>query len=469
MGIAPHLSRSAKPANAPRINGNGRHVNNGTQKINGHANGKTARSSLKIPKSDIDEFEARCGRGIKRPTKPKRQNHTELDWPDVNDKGVKGRSQINIEYFLDHAGVALSFDLMAQRAIVTRNGESVSMTDDIASGLWLEADRLGLPSAYPYFCAVLEDTARKGGFHPIRDYIDGLEWDGVPRLDEWLSAYLGADDTELNSAYGRKHLIAAVRRVRKPGVKFDTILVLQGPQGKGKSSAIKALCPDEEYFGDNLIVGADQKEVIEQTSGKWLVELPELDGISRKEASSTKSMLSRQVDKSRLAYGRLPIERPRQFVFFGTVNDSHFLHDTTGNRRFWPVAISGVLNPDEIVANITRDRDQLWAEAAHYEAKGESLTLPRNLWDVAAESQQERMVIDPWHERLLEKLDDSVIFMPSEDVYTLLGIPSERRNGNVGQRIAGILTGLGFKRTRRRWDGSKKQIWGYAPIAAEGV
>ena len=288
----------------------------------------------------------------------------------------------------------------------------------------------------------------------------------MPRIAEWLHAYLGAENTELNSAYGRLHLIAAVRRVRRPGVKHDTILVLQGPQGKGKSSAIKALCPNEEFFSDSLSVGADQKEVIEITTGKWLVEFAELDGMGKREAGTIKAMLSRQVDGSRLAYGRARTERPRQFVLFGTVNESHYLRDATGNRRFWPVTISGKLDPDEIVANISRDRDQLWAEAAYCEASDESLVLPKTLWAEAAKGQQERMVIDPWQERLSEELHDRDGFVPSNEIYVILGVATEKRNTGISQRIAAILTGMGWERTRRRDDDGRRE-WGYEPKAQE--
>ena len=375
--------------------------------------------------------------------------------------GARGRSQPNIETFLKHTGVTLAFDAMAYRTIVTRAGEGETFTDEVAKGLWLEADRLGLPSGDAYFTAVIENLARKASFHPVRDYLNRLEWDGVPRIDEWLHAYLGAEDFKLNSAYGRLHLIAAVRRVRRPGVKHDTILVLQGPQGKGKSSAIKALCPNEELFSDSLSAAADQKEIIEITAGKWLVEFAELDGMGKREAGTIKAMLSRQVDGSRLAYGRARTERPRQFVLFGTVNESHYLRDTTGNRRFWPVTISGGLDPDEIVANISRDRDQLWAEASYYEAAGESLVLPKHLWAEAARGQRERMVIDPWEERLSEELHNCTGWVSSNQIYDWLGIATERRNPSVTTRISGILSAMGYDRKQRRVEG--RQVWGYLP------
>jgi predicted P-loop ATPase len=394
-------------------------------------------------------------------SKPSARAPGDLDWPDVTKAGdVQGRSQPNITAFLDHVGVTLSYDEMAQRLIVTRGGKSVTMTDDVQNSLWLEADLLGLPAAELYFGAVLENAARKNGFHPVREYLDSLSWDGTARLDSWLSVYLGAENTALNAAYGRKHLIAAVRRVRRPGVKYDTILVLQGRQGAGKSSALRALCPADEYFSDSLSVGADRQEVMELTGGKWIVEMAELDGLTKRDAGTIKAMLSRQTDEARMAYGRHKTEAPRQFVLFGTVNDAHFLRDATGNRRFWPVMIGGTIDPDAIVSAITQDRDQLWAEAATYESRSETITLPKTLWQAAAEVQSTCMVIDPWSERLSEYLYDKSGFVPSMDIYDALGVCTEKRNGVVAQRVAGVLSQLGYRHTQRRVSG--KPTHGYA-------
>lgn len=148
-------------------------------------------------------------------------------------------------------------------------------------------------------------------------------------------------------------------------------------------------------------------------------------------------------------------------MLFGTVNESHYLRDTTGNRRFWPVTISGGLDPDEIVANISRDRDQLWAEASYYEAAGESLVLPKHLWAEAARGQRERMVIDPWEERLSEELHNCTGWVSSNQIYDWLGIATERRNPSVTTRISGILSAMGYDRKQRRVEG--RQVWGYLP------
>ncbi len=384
-----------------------------------------------------------------------------IDWPDLTEKGnARGRSQANIAAFLDRIGAELAFNELAYCTVLRRNGRKSLLTDEAAKDLWLEADAAGLASGEAYFVAVLENMGRRNAFHPVRNYLAGLEWDGIERLDTWLAAYLDAEDNELTRAYARKTLIGAVRRIRQPGAKHDTVLVLQGRQGRGKSSAICALCPDEDWFTDSLGIGDDEKEVIEHTAGKWLVEMAELAGMGKRDANQAKAMISRKVDRARLSYGRLNTERPRQFVLFGTVNEAQYLRDPTGNRRYWPASISGRLDPDEARDNIARDRDQLWAEAAYYEARGEGSTLPKHLWQTAADSQRDRLIVDPWQERLEAHLDGRE-FIASEEIYETLGVLTAQRNPSVSQRIAGILNGLGYERVRRRIEG--RNTWGYAP------
>jgi predicted P-loop ATPase len=228
------------------------------------------------------------------------------------------------------------------------------------------------------------------------------------------------------------------------------MLVLEGPQGSGKSSGIRKLCPADEYFTDSLSIGADKKEIVEITAGKWLVELPELDGMGKRDAATIKAMMSRQSDKTRLSYARMPTERPRQFLMFGTVNDEHYLHDMTGNRRFWPVR-TGLID----LQAIERDRDMIWAEAAYYETQGEPSTLPRELWAAAAEEQQDRMIPDRWHEILAEHLEERTGVISSDEIYATLNISTEKSNPSVSRRVSGILKSLGYQKTRRR-DGGQR-------------
>lgn len=301
-------------------------------------------------------------------------------------------------------------------------------------------------------------------FHPVRDYLDGLKWDGTPRLDRWLVTYGGADDNEYVRAVGALPLIAAVRRVRQPGAKFDELLVLEAPQGKNKSSAIEALCPQKAWFSDDLPIGSDSREVIERTLGKWLIEAGELAGMAKREIERVKGFLSRSVDRARGAYHRLTGERRRHWVAIGTTNDSNYLRDPTGNRRFWPVRV----NEFDLDA-LQRDRDQLWAEAAHREAAGESIRLRRELWAAAGAEQEARRTRDAWEDILREKLgaaDDPDRWdgkIAAEDVWYLVGKEDPGRRGQDDNRRLGsaMMRSLGFTGDCRfRVRGSR--VTGYA-------
>jgi predicted P-loop ATPase len=231
-------------------------------------------------------------------------------------------------------------------------------------------------------------------FDPVLNYLDGLRWDNKKRLDTWMTTYLGAQDTPLNSAIGRLVLIAAVRRVRKPGCKFDQIPVWESPEGFGKSTAI-AILAGKENFSDQTILGLDDRQQQEALRGVWLFEIADLAGMSKADVDRTKAFASRQLDRARPAYGRHRVELPRRCVFIGTTNNETYLKSQTGNRRFWPAKIDAI----DIKA-LTRDRDQLWAEAAALEAGGAHLTLPESLWGSASAEQDKRRDNDPWEDIL---------------------------------------------------------------------
>jgi predicted P-loop ATPase len=174
-------------------------------------------------------------------------------------------------------------------------------------------------------------------------------------VDVWPTTYLGAEPTPLNKAIGRIVLLAGVRRIRRPGSKFDTIMVLEGPQGGGKSTAIKMLAGPEN-FSDQELLTLDAKAQMEALEGVWILEIAELEGISRADTAKVKAFASRSDDNARPAYARFKEKRPRQTIFIGTTNDDKYLRDMTGNRRFWPVKIGQI----DLEA-LARDRDQLWA------------------------------------------------------------------------------------------------------------
>ncbi|MFB7487833.1 virulence-associated E family protein [Bacillus subtilis] len=232
----------------------------------------------------------------------------------------------------------------------------------------------------------LMEVQGKNKFHPVQDYLNGLEWDGLPRLDTLFIEYLGAEDTEYVRAVTRKIFTAAVGRVLKPGVKFDNVLVMVGPQGVGKSFIIKKL--GMGWHSDSITT-VQGKEAYEQLQGAWLIELAELSATRKAEAEAVKHFISKQEDSYRVAYGRQISVFPRQCVFFGSTNDVTFLKDRTGNRRFWPVVVAAQERTKSIWKDLNQyEIDQIWAEAVDCWHEKEPLYLTGELEEAAKEAQE---------------------------------------------------------------------------------
>ena len=247
-----------------------------------------------------------------------------------------------------------------------------------------------------------------------------------------------------------KTLIAAVRRIKRPGTKFDQLLILEGKQGTGKSSAVKCLATRESWFTDCVSLTHDSKVMIEQTEGKLLVEVPELKGMRKGEIEQVKATLSRTHDRARKAYGHYTEDVPRQFILIGTANiekagDCWYLKDPTGNRRFWPVK-TGEID----LERLKQDRDQLWAEAVEREALGESIELPKELWKDAEREQQARMEKDPWVEELSNALGDLEGRLLTTDARLIITRNLERWGSSQDQRLGRAMRELGWERKSLR-------------------
>lgn len=213
--------------------------------------------------------------------------------------------------------------------------------------------------------------------HPIREYLGGLQWDGVPRLERLIIDYVGAEDTALNRAMTRKHFAAAVARVMQPGCKYDYCLIVAGPEGIGKSTLFSIMGGD--WFSDSLLT-TEGKTGMEQLRMAWVIELSELASIKRSDVEQVKTYISRREDIYRAAFGQTVQKYPRQCVFCGTTNETHFLKGDTGNRRFWVIATDPALRRyDDWQSALLADRNQLWAEAVQCWRDGELLYLPSDL------------------------------------------------------------------------------------------
>jgi len=381
-------------------------------------------------------------------------------WPDKTFSGnVRGNSQANFTAFLQWAGIAMRQSDFTGRQWLRRgkDGPWFELNDEWLRALRLECDRLGCASQKKFWEDVLRDIASRVRFHEVREWLATLQHDGTPRIETWLAKYLGVKDTPLTRKMGRIILIAAVRRVMQPGCKFDIMVVLEGEQGAGKSSVVKILAG--KWGSDSLPIGSDPKIVMEQTERIWLVEIPELTGLRSREVENVKAMISREVDRARLAWGTCAVDRPRQFTMWGTVNNCEYLQDTTGNRRFWPLRV-GQIDLD----GLRRDRDQLWAEAVIAEHLGESVELPPKMWALAAAEQAQRLVVDPWEAILAPLLDGKDGYVMTTDINIKLGLDARHQNSGGARRIANILNKLGFERRRVSADGGRP----YAYTRGEG-
>jgi predicted P-loop ATPase len=233
-------------------------------------------------------------------------------------------------------------------------------------------------------------TERK--FHPVKEYLEGLpKWDGIERINTLLTTYLGAEDNLYTRAIIRKTMCAAVKRIFEPGTKFDHILVLNGPQGIGKSTFFAKL--GSKWYSDSLTISdMKDKAAAEKLQGYWVLELGELAGIKKVDVETVKGFISRVDDKFRASYGVNVESHPRQCVIVGSTNSTGgFLRDVTGNRRFWPVRVNGtgIKKPWDI-----EDIDEIWAEAVELYRKGEDLFLNENEARMAFREQQEAMESD---------------------------------------------------------------------------
>ena len=313
-----------------------------------------------------------------------------------------------------------------------------SDTDLACAKLYFERT-YGIWSPTKFKDAILAVTSSERLYHPVKEYLGSLKWDGIPRLDTLLIDYLGAEDTPYVRAVTRKTLVAAVARIYRPGIKFDSILVLVGEQGMGKSTLFARL--GKEWFSDSLSISdMKDKTAPEKLQGYWLLELSELNGIKKMDVEVVKSFITRTDDKYRQAYGVNVESHPRSCIIVGTTNsDGGFLRDITGNRRFWPVRVTGhgKWHPWDLA-----DIDQVWAEAIEYFNQGEELFLKGEIAAVAYTKQREAMETDDREGIVGEYLDR--LLPDNWDRMDLF----ERRNFLSGSEFGGAVAEGTVKRER---------------------
>lgn len=321
-------------------------------------------------------------------------------------------------------------------------------------------------------------VAQSCAIHPLREHYDALQWDGADRIGGpgsdipgWLHVYLGAKDTDYTRAVGRWWIVSLAARTYKPGCQVDHMLVLEGAQGRGKSTALRIL--GGPFFTDQIpidgIATKDGKQLLH--SGKQLVEFAELDGLTRAEASRVKASISTTHDFFRAPYAKGPKEHPRHNVFAGSVNDRTWLKDETGNRRFWPVAVEE--EHPIAISLLTRDRDQLLGQAVELFRRGDRWWPAGELTEKIEDEQSSRLITDDWSDRIAEWLQrrdttNAITrrvpfpYVTTAEIGTdALGIEIGRWGKSEQMRAGGCLTRLGFERVQISHNG--RRSWVYRP------
>lgn len=336
-----------------------------------------------------------------------------------------------------------------------------STNDDYLLGFWLAQQERLTVKAEATLVAGVGMAAFAGRFHPVNEFLDSLPpWDGVERLGHWLPDCLGAEESDYTRMVGTWFIMGMVKRVRDPGCQMDYMVILEGLQGKQKSTALRVLAMRDEWFADTPVrVGTP--DAMLSIAGKWLYEFSEMDSFNRAETTAVKSYVTSREDRVREPYARRFVDRKRSGVFAGSTNQSEYFKDPTGARRFWPVACDGEID----LAKLREWRSQLFAEALHRLASTDAET--RRYWPTRAEEekylvpqQERREIVDPWFERLEQWLDSKANYGESglearevenftafELLTKCLMVPQDRIDG--GRQMA---TRVGIAMHKLKWD-----------------
>jgi predicted P-loop ATPase len=310
----------------------------------------------------------------------------------------------------------------------------------------------------------IELRATENSFHPGREYFESLKWDGKKRLSTWLSIFLGAEQTLYIEAIGKMFLISIVARTFSPGCQVDYMMVLEGRQGTGKSTACRVL--GGPYFSDSLPDITGGKDVSQHLPGKMLIEMGELSALGKAESAALKAFLTRTVEQYRRSYGRNEVVEPRQCVFIGTTNKTAYLRDETGGRRFWPVKVAITHAID--AKGLQENRDQLFAEAFELFKSGAPWHPDSDFEQThILPEQDKRYDADAWEETIRKHLIEGGL----DKVYVgrlmteALGLETSRKSRADQNRVTSILERLKWERLKK--DSQGNVPWGPPPAWAE--
>lgn len=296
--------------------------------------------------------------------------------------------------------------------------------------------------------SAISEVSNRCAYHPIHDWLGGLvcQSEGPSLLDTWLTRFAGVEASEYSRAVGRRFMIGLIARAMNPGCKLDTMTVLRGRQGVGKSSLGRALMHNPTWFGECSTMHMASRDTLLNAHGKWLIEQSELAALKRTEVEIIKSFLSTSVDQYRAPYGRKSESHPRSFVFVGTTNDDQYLIDSTGNRRFWPLTVGDRIDIDGLI----NARDELFAEALVAWRSGDRWWLDSSEEGLASTPRETvEPDRDPWEHRIVEWLGARPEPMTSGRILSdCIGMDIERHDRRAQIRVVAVLRALGYRRTR---------------------
>ncbi|TCH99227.1 virulence-associated E family protein [Roseococcus sp. SYP-B2431] len=336
---------------------------------------------------------------------------------------------------------AFRLDQMLRAPVILTTDGLRPVTDADVSHLQVHLQKCGLET-------LGKDTAHQAvdlraselAFHPVRDYLGALRWDGQQRVAGWLPNYVRAANTSYSRGIGTMFLVAMVARVMQPGCKADYMMILEGPQGARKSTACSVL--GGQWFSDAMPDIDGGKDAAQHLNGKWLIEIAEMAAMGKAENNRLKHFITRDTERYRPSYGRKEVIEPRQCVFIGTTNQSVYLRDETGGRRFWPVKV-GLIDTDAL----QRDRDQLFAEALHL-YRHKAAWWPDGAFEEAhiRPQQEARFESDAWEGAIAAWVAGKRQVTVAEVAKEAVFVETPKLGTQEQRRITGILNLLGWVR-----------------------
>lgn len=358
---------------------------------------------------------------------------------------------------------ALAIDTFAKQIVCKtatplghKPGDVWSPDDDPSLGLWLTEQADFSVRSLETIAQAVRHVALVQQVHPVREYFDALEWDGITRCDRWVVDFMGCEDTAYHRMVGLFFLINMVRRIYEPGCVMRSVPVFEGAQNKGKSRALWTLT--HPWYSDTTMRIGD-KDSFQMLQGVMCYEVSEMDSFSRSEASAVKAFISSTEDNFRAPYERAPTKHKRQTSFAATTNAAEYLKDWTGNTRFWPIAIGQRVDLDGLAAM----RDQLWAETVHLYRQGErGYPTAQQERTIFKAEQDKRVIVHPWHEMVSEYMHGVTRAVTVREVMKeALKMDMSRLNpqGSESQRVGQILHGLGYHKERPVVDGVREWVW----------